>query len=198
MGFTPVSPTPGARYTELRGTERNPADPSGCRGGVAGTRWIWFRVESSLRVELSVESAEVNAVTAAYRTPPEDPAVMPCVQAQANQGPASGSFPAVAGVDYLVMVAAAGGGSGKVLLRWRGQEEEVVLGEPEPGFLPDGRVRIRWPHLPAGDYELRASDDLPQWHWGFETNVISGVIEYVDPDLPLGRARFYHLRQMSR
>jgi hypothetical protein len=104
-------------------------------------------------------------------------------------------FLAVAGVDYLAMVAS-GGGSGKVLLKWRGEQVEVTVGEPETASMPDNRFRIIWPGLPAGNYELRITGDLAQWRRVFETNVTSGVIEYVDPEPPQSQARFYQLWQM--
>lgn len=198
MGFTPISPGLGARYTDLRGRGPSLAGPPTCQGGMAGTRWMRFRTDRLLPVTLSLESTEVSAVMATYHAPPVEPAVMPCVIARVNEGPAVGSFLARPGVDYLVMVAGASGGSGKVLLTWEAAPAEVVLGEPESGVLPDGRLRVVWPLLPPGDYELRLTDDLSSWHREFETNVTSGVIEYTAPEPILAPARFYYLRQVLR
>jgi hypothetical protein len=60
-GVTPVTVGVGARYTDLVGASRSPADPSGCRGGAAGSRWLWFQADRSLMVKLTLESKEVDA-----------------------------------------------------------------------------------------------------------------------------------------
>ena len=164
---------------------------------MAGSRWFRFQVDTARAVKLSLESTELNATMTAYDAPPEEPAVMGCVRAEANQGAATGRFLAKPQVDYLVMVAVAGGGRGRVLLKWEGEEVEVVVGKPQAGFAPDGRFRIVWPDLPPGDYELRISGDLSEWQRVFATNVTSSVIEHVDPELPSRRARFYHLQQSA-
>jgi hypothetical protein len=94
------------------------------------------------------------------------------------------------GRDYLVLLAAAGGGAGRVLLTWRGSEP-LELTEPGIGFK-DGRPLIEWIVVP-GRYELRTTGDILDWQARFQTNVAGALLRYHDPDPITQAARFYQL-----
>jgi T5SS/PEP-CTERM-associated repeat protein len=204
MGFTSVTIGLGGRYTDLRAFDRGGSatrqatDPAGCTGISGVSRWFRFQVQVPQGVHFAITNSEVPVVLGVFEvlgnaTMGRALLERGCAFGGGLHGPANVSISGLKQRDYLLLVATAGTGAGRVLVNWDGSEP-LELAEPGIGFK-DGRPLIEWIVVP-GRYELRTAADILDWQAQFQTNVPSALFRYHDPEPVIHPARYYGLRHL--
>jgi hypothetical protein len=157
-------------------------DPEPCGVITSATRWFRVRpvVSATGRSEvlLSTVGSDVPTVLGVFTNRNALTLVNCSAGTQFGVKSPTVVFPAVNGVDYLVMVCRLGESSGKVRLSYRGAEE-----------LPDfvrtvgveaGHLQVQMLVAP-GKYEWSSGSDPTVWMPLFQTNVPSGLFQYSEP-----------------
>jgi hypothetical protein len=195
-GFTSVSVgVPGTRFLNLAGSLSEPGDPVPCDVPVSASRWLRFRTATSgVFIGVATTNAAFDTVLAVF-TNRFNPVLVACNDDLGIGLPNSQvAFTAVPGVDYLVMVAAKGGGAGACGVVWEATAPDVTA-DPNPlGLdatgLEDGHFTFRRV-VPPGMYQLDRGPTLNTLAPLQRLRVRSGLLDFRDPEPASGEARFY-------
>jgi hypothetical protein len=198
----PVAPPPGpgliswsqgTRFLNLANSLSEPGDPMPCDVIATPSRWLRFRTGTAgTFISVSTTNAAFDSVLAVY-TNRFAPALVAC-----NDDLGTGSrnsqvfFEAVAGVDYLVMVAAKGGGGGVSGVAWlatAGDGSTEPLGLKGPSLV-DGHFTYQRV-VPQGLYQLDRGPALRSMAPLQRLRVRSGLLDIRDPDPATGSVQFY-------
>jgi hypothetical protein len=195
-GITSVSVgVPGTRFLNLAGSLSEPGDPVPCDVPVSASRWLRFRTATSgVFIGVATTNAAFDTVLAVF-TNRFNPVLVACNDDLGIGLPNSQvAFTAVPGVDYLVMVAAKGGGAGACGVVWEATAPDVTA-DPNPlGLdatgLEDGHFTFRRV-VPPGMYQLDRGPTLNTLAPLQRLRVRSGLLDFRDPEPATGDARFY-------
>lgn len=185
---------PGGQWTDNSQSTRSPNDPVVCDVATSATRWfrLRLRVPTADGFSLHTEGSEIPAFLAVFtnRTALQ---LVACDSAAMPQKPAARvTFPARAGVDYLVLVDGVDGAQGRIKLNWVLEEEETPLRRPEFSF-DEGRLVIQMYPLP-GLYDWQMGNGLTGLQTVFRTNLTVGSFRFMDPQPAWDASKFYWLK----
>lgn len=196
QGFTSLSMgVPGTRFLNLIGSLSEPGDPVPCDVLVSASRWLRFRTATpGAVVGVATTDAAFDTVLAVF-TNRFNPVLVACNDDLGIGLPNSQlAFPAVPGVDYLVMVAAKGGATGACGVVWEATAPDVTADANPLGLdatvLEDGHFTFRRV-VPPGFYQLDRGATLDTLAPVQRLRVRSGLLDYRDPEPASGEARFY-------
>ncbi len=186
---------PGTRVLSFAGSLSEPGDPVPCDVIVTAFRWLRLRATApGTRVVLVTTNAAFDTVLAVF-TNRFAPALVVC-----NDDLPTGlrnswvTFPSAAGVDYLVMVAAKGGGTGLCGVGWQSATDDVTADDNPLGLdatgLEDGHFTVRRVVLP-GRYQLDRGASLNTLAPLQQLRVRSGLLDFRDPEPATRNAQFY-------
>ncbi len=185
---------PGGQWTDNSQSTRSSSDPVVCDVATSATRWfrLRLRVPSADGFSLHTEGSEIPAFLAVF-TNRTALTLVACDSAVMPQKPAARvTFPARAGVDYLVLVDGVDGALGRIRLNWVLEDEEIPVRRPEFAF-DAGRLVIQMYPLP-GLYDWQVGSALTGLQTVFRTNLTVGDFRYVDPDPATATAKFFWLK----
>lgn len=185
---------PGGQWTDNSQSTRSPGDPIVCDVATTASRWFRLRLKVPAvdAFVLHTEGSEIPAFLAVF-TNRLALTLVGCDAAALPDKPAARvTFPARAGVDYLVLVDGVDGATGRIRLNWALEEEPPPVRRPELSFQ-DGRLVIRMFPLP-GTYDWQVGTGLLDLQTLFRTNLVAGDFLYMDPQPAADAARFYHLK----
>jgi len=185
---------PGGQWTDNSQSTRSSSDPVVCDVATSATRWfrLRLRVPTADGFSLHTEGSEIPAFLAVF-TNRTALTLVACDSAFMPQKPAARvTFPARAGVDYLVLVDGVDGALGRIRLNWVLEDEEIPVRRPEFSF-DVGRLVIQMYPLP-GLYDWQVGSGLTGLQTVFRTNLTVGNFRYVDTDPAAAAAKFFWLK----
>jgi hypothetical protein len=185
---------PGGQWTDNSQSTRSSSDPVVCDVATSATRWfrLRLRVPSADGFSLHTEGSEIPAFLAVF-TNRTALTLVACDAAVMPQKPAARvTFPARAGVDYLVLVDGVDGAVGRIRLNWVLEDEQIPVRRPEFSF-DAGRLVIQMYPLP-GLYDWQVGGALTGLQTVFRTNLTVGNFRYMDPDPATAAAKFFWLK----
>lgn len=191
-GFTPVFPgIPGSRETGNNGAQQSPEDPIilGELGGAS--LWMRFQAVTNGWMELSTEGSAIPTVLGVYtnQTDLQEIALAAPVSPETFSRVLFGAF---AGQDYLVMIDGVNGAQGGIRLSYSLQLAPVSdpLVQMDQGILSIEQAVV------PGRYELATGQDLNSFTPVLTTNVVGGLLRFIDANT-VGRDRgFYRIQRV--
>lgn len=189
----PVHGYNGSQLFSTVGAIKEDGEPNHCDEPGGASYWYPYRPPASGQAFLNTDGSSFNTVLAVYTTTGTTFADLVEVACDNNSGAngltSSLNFPAVAGVNYYVVVDGVGGAAGNVRLNYK-----LLLPMVISNTSMTNSLRFRVTATPTLPFTIQRSSNLSTWTSILTTNTASGIFDYRDTNTTV--RRFYRIMQI--
>lgn len=187
---SPVAGLPGTQVLNNYGSTTEPKEPIRCVLGGA-SQWMDIRPQDDGFLVVDTIGSAIDTLLIVIADD-DFGAVLGCDDNEAPDGVRSQlKIPVLKGQQYIVKADGVRGATGIIKINWRLEPAVDPAAGPTIPALKDGRFSFRR-RVPAGRYQIEATENFLDWGVISVTNITTGDLEYLETEAATGRPlRFY-------